>query len=193
MTGYGDRRHFFFARGSESLCSDRAVPAVLVEAEKSALAIWAWSQRTGKPVFPIAMGGCWGWRGRVGRLRTAERVRCDHGHSKLSARSPEKLRRAGSVDTAFTSRGTRISIRTMDSIDSAKNRVGYRFQASLEEPVSVDSNVVVPKEMGLRTTYRSRCTVKNSTVETFGKTVTLLGLRPPRTLRGCNSPAACCA
>lgn len=41
--------------------------------------------------------------------------------------------------------GTRISIRTIDSIDSTKNRVGYRFQASLEEPLFVDGNVVVPK------------------------------------------------
>src|SRR5271157_1355627 len=43
------------------------------------------------------------------------------------------------------SAGTRISVRTIDSIDSTKNRVGYRFQASLEEPLSVDGNVVVPK------------------------------------------------
>jgi len=41
--------------------------------------------------------------------------------------------------------GTRISVRTIDSIDSNKNRVGYRFQASLEEPLSADGNVVVPK------------------------------------------------
>ena len=41
--------------------------------------------------------------------------------------------------------GTRISVRTIDSIDSTENRVGYRFQASLEEPLSVDGNVVVPK------------------------------------------------
>jgi hypothetical protein len=41
--------------------------------------------------------------------------------------------------------GTRISVRTIDAIDSTKNRVGYRFQASLEEPLSVDGNVVVPK------------------------------------------------
>jgi len=43
------------------------------------------------------------------------------------------------------SAGTRISVRTIDSIDSTKNRVGYRFQASLEEPLSFDGNVVVPK------------------------------------------------
>ena len=41
--------------------------------------------------------------------------------------------------------GTRISVRTIDSIDSTKNRVGYRFQASLEEPLWVEGNVVVPK------------------------------------------------
>ena len=41
--------------------------------------------------------------------------------------------------------GTRISVRTIDSIDSTQNREGYRFQASLEEPLSVDGNVVVPK------------------------------------------------
>src|SRR3974390_311425 len=34
--------------------------------------------------------------------------------------------------------GTRISIRTIDSIDSTKNHVGYRFGASLEEPLTVD-------------------------------------------------------
>jgi hypothetical protein len=41
--------------------------------------------------------------------------------------------------------GTRISVRMIDSIDSTKNQVGYRFQASLEEPLWVDGNKVVPK------------------------------------------------
>jgi hypothetical protein len=41
--------------------------------------------------------------------------------------------------------GTRISVRTIDSIDSTKNRVGYRFHASLEQALFVDGNVVVPK------------------------------------------------
>jgi len=34
--------------------------------------------------------------------------------------------------------GTRISVRTIDRIDSTKNQVGDRFQASLEEPIFVD-------------------------------------------------------
>src|SRR6202012_2961558 len=41
--------------------------------------------------------------------------------------------------------GTRISVRTIDDIDSAKNHVGDRFEASLEEPLIVDGNVVVAK------------------------------------------------
>jgi hypothetical protein len=41
--------------------------------------------------------------------------------------------------------GTRISVRTIDGIDSTKNHVGDRFQASLEEPLMVDGNVVVAK------------------------------------------------
>ena len=41
--------------------------------------------------------------------------------------------------------GTRISVRTIDDIDSTKNRPGDRFQASLEEPLVVDGRVVVAK------------------------------------------------
>jgi hypothetical protein len=41
--------------------------------------------------------------------------------------------------------GTRISVRTMDSIDSTENRAGFRFQASLEVPLWVDGNLVVPR------------------------------------------------
>jgi hypothetical protein len=49
---------------------------------------------------------------------------------------------AGSVTVPA---GTRLSVRTIDAIDSAKNHVGDRFEASLEEPVTVDGRVVVPK------------------------------------------------
>jgi hypothetical protein len=42
--------------------------------------------------------------------------------------------------------GTRISIRTIDTIDSTYNLPGDRFTASLEEPLTVDGNVVVPRD-----------------------------------------------
>jgi hypothetical protein len=41
--------------------------------------------------------------------------------------------------------GTRISVRTIDGIDSTKNHPGDRFQASLEEPLTIDGTVVVAK------------------------------------------------
>ncbi len=41
--------------------------------------------------------------------------------------------------------GTRISVRTIDTIDSSRNHVGDRFQASLEEPLIVDDKVVAAK------------------------------------------------
>ncbi|MFZ0417535.1 MAG: hypothetical protein WAM04_05490 [Candidatus Sulfotelmatobacter sp.] len=52
---------------------------------------------------------------------------------------------AKSVPSLTIPAGTRISIRTIDAIDSTKNRVGDSFQASLEEPLWVDGNMVVPK------------------------------------------------
>ena len=57
----------------------------------------------------------------------------------------------GTASTANTSVdltipvGTQISVRTIDAIDSAKNRVGDRFQASLQEPITVNGQVVVEK------------------------------------------------
>ena len=41
--------------------------------------------------------------------------------------------------------GTQLVVRTIDAIDSTKNHVGDRFQATLEEPLNVDGNVVVAK------------------------------------------------
>jgi hypothetical protein len=56
---------------------------------------------------------------------------------------------AKSVPAVTIPAGTRISVRTIDAIDSTKNRVGYRFQASLEQSLwidgNIDGNMVVPK------------------------------------------------
>src|SRR5271170_5271652 len=42
--------------------------------------------------------------------------------------------------------GTQISVRTIDAIDSAYSLVGDRFQASLEEPLTLEGNVVVARD-----------------------------------------------
>jgi len=41
--------------------------------------------------------------------------------------------------------GTRILIRTVDSIDSSKQKTGYRFTATLETNLQVDDTVVAPR------------------------------------------------
>jgi len=41
--------------------------------------------------------------------------------------------------------GTRILIRTIDSIDTTKQKAGYRFTASLETNLQVDNTVVAPR------------------------------------------------
>ncbi|MGO9675929.1 MAG: hypothetical protein ACLPW4_01625 [Candidatus Sulfotelmatobacter sp.] len=52
---------------------------------------------------------------------------------------------AKSVPSVTIPAGTQISIRTIDAIDSTRNHVGDRFQASLEQPLWVDGIIVVPK------------------------------------------------
>lgn len=41
--------------------------------------------------------------------------------------------------------GSRVSVRMIDGVDSTKNHAGDRFQASLQEPLTVEGNIVVPK------------------------------------------------
>jgi len=49
------------------------------------------------------------------------------------------------LQTTVIPAGTRILVRTIDAIDSTRNHAGDRFEASLEEPLIVDGNVVAPK------------------------------------------------
>ena len=77
VCAYGDRRHFFFPPGSRDLLLDQTVPLMFVEAEKSAMALTAWCERVGQRLLPIAMGGCWGWSGRIGKVETPSGERVD--------------------------------------------------------------------------------------------------------------------
>jgi hypothetical protein len=78
-------------------------------------------------------------------------MKLDSGTPTLGTRSPSSVAdahgAASAVEATYVTvpAGTQISIRTIDSIDSTKNHVGDRFQASLEEPLMVDGNVVVEK------------------------------------------------
>lgn len=63
---WGDNRHLYFPPGAGALLSDVTAPTVVVEAEKSALAITALASRCGRRFLAVATGGCWGWRGKAG-------------------------------------------------------------------------------------------------------------------------------
>jgi hypothetical protein len=71
VSGYGDRRHLYFAAGSEASVGNPDIPVILVEAELSSLALTSWARRMGREYLVIALGGCWGWHGRIGKTESA--------------------------------------------------------------------------------------------------------------------------
>jgi putative DNA primase/helicase len=77
ISAYGDRKHLYFPPGTAARLQDASTPIVLVEAEKSCLALTAWAKRTGTNLLAAAMGGCWGWRGRIGKVQNARGERVD--------------------------------------------------------------------------------------------------------------------
>ncbi len=76
-SAYGDARHLYFPPGAAENLRKPDTAIALVEAEKSALALTAWASRVGMDLLPVAMGGCWGWRGRIGKAESADGSRVD--------------------------------------------------------------------------------------------------------------------
>ncbi len=80
ISAYGDRKHLYFPPGAAAKLRDSVTPIALVEAEKSSLALTAWAERTGINLLAVAMGGCWGWRGRIGKAQNSHGQQVDeHG------------------------------------------------------------------------------------------------------------------
>ena len=78
----------------------------------------------------------------VQRYEVADLVSLKFESETRVSETPHADEATGSV---IVPAGTRLSVRTIDAIDSAKNQVGDRFEASLEEPLIVDGKVVLPK------------------------------------------------
>ena len=52
---------------------------------------------------------------------------------------------ANPASTVVIPAGTIISVRTIDDIDSAKTSAGQRFRASIDDPVVVGNQVIIPR------------------------------------------------
>jgi hypothetical protein len=77
ICAYGDHKHLYFPPGAARKLQDFDTSIALVEAEKSVLALTAWAERTGRNLLTVGMGGCWGWRGRSGKIENARGERVD--------------------------------------------------------------------------------------------------------------------
>ena len=76
---FGDTRHLYFPPGTGRVLENPRTAIVIVEAEKSSLAITAWAMRTGAAdqFLAIATGGSWSWRGRRGKATDSSGARVD--------------------------------------------------------------------------------------------------------------------
>jgi len=73
ISAKGDRRHLYLLPGYEARLENPQTIFLYVEAEKSVLAVEAWTQRMKlpHPILPFGTGGCWGWKGTIGITTTA--------------------------------------------------------------------------------------------------------------------------
>ncbi len=69
----------------------------------------------------------------------------DDNDRSLTNRRPSYSNSNSNSDRITVPTGTRVTVRTIDSIDSDKNRVGDKFTASLEQPLYVNDVLVAPK------------------------------------------------
>lgn len=73
-----DRKYLYFAPSCYPQLTDTSAMAIIVESEKAVLAIVESEVRTNRPhSLSIATGGCWGWRGVVGKTTSANGARVD--------------------------------------------------------------------------------------------------------------------
>lgn len=71
LYAYGDPSHIYFPPLLNGRLTDVSVRLFVVEAQKSVLSLASAGE------FAIGLGGCWGWRGRIGRVVDANGTRVD--------------------------------------------------------------------------------------------------------------------
>jgi hypothetical protein len=74
ISAWGDHRHLYFPPGAAEYLADESIPVVIVESEKAALSLTGVCRKTGERYLPVATGGCWGWRGKIGKDENGQPV-----------------------------------------------------------------------------------------------------------------------
>ncbi len=75
LSAWGDARRVYFPPGCAARLADITITVIIAEAEKSVLSITCAAERVGRVVLSIGTGGCWGWRGTVGKTADANGAR----------------------------------------------------------------------------------------------------------------------
>lgn len=70
LSSYGDKHHWYFAGVDAAVLTDTTIPVIAVEAEKSVLSVMCAADQLSRRVVAIGLGGCFGWRGRIGKVET---------------------------------------------------------------------------------------------------------------------------
>ncbi len=73
VSTYGDRPHLYLSCTDADALADLSRTVVIPEAEKSCQTLASLAP----DVVPVGVGGCWGWRGTVGKVETPEGARAD--------------------------------------------------------------------------------------------------------------------
>ena len=77
LSAWGDAKRLYFPPNCAALLADVDADVIIAEAEKSVLAIACAAESAGRLVLPVGTGGCWGWRGRIGKTEDANGKRVD--------------------------------------------------------------------------------------------------------------------
>jgi len=102
--------------------------------------------RDGRVITGIYLGGS----AREVKIETADEIqtldvanvsRIDFG----GAQEPRDREPSPAVGSILLPAGTKLVIRMIDGVDSERNAVGQRFAASLDEPVVIDGQTVIPR------------------------------------------------
>lgn len=102
--------------------------------------------RDGRIITGIYLGGT----AREVKIETADQIQtldvANVSHIEFGGAEERRGRDTSpAVGSILLPAGTRLVIRMIDGVDSERNSVGQRFAASLDEPVVIDGQTVIPR------------------------------------------------